>query len=195
MDDDLEYRSRSRLKLEEERKGLQICAECQRPMPEKAAFCPHCGPPFNLNDFSARRMSGFSAFFWILILCISFTGFLYYKEGGRWEELESGIQLEEFESKLKGLLQNEVTLLEKENSISEKGVEPEKEEKTYKVVMKVNIKALNVRSQATTRSKILGVLSNDEEVTIIESKNGWSHIKFKDKTGWVASRYLSAEIQ
>jgi len=167
-------------------------------MPEKADFCPHCGPPLNLKDISVRRMSGFSAFFWILILCISFAGFLYYKEGGHWEELESGIKLEEFESKLKKLLQRKVTQLENKLSISEKGAEPEKEielEKTYKVVMKVNIKALNVRSQATTRSEIIGVLSNNEEVTIVESKDGWSQIKFKEKTGWVASRYLSAEIQ
>jgi len=163
-----------------------------------AAFCPHCEPPLNLKDFSARRMSGFSAFFWILILCIAFAVFLNYKEGGRWEALESGIKLEEFESRLKELLKKEVKQLQEKLSISDKEAETEKEselEKTYKVVMKVNIKALNVRAQATTRSEILGVLSNNEEVTIIESKNGWSQIKFKEKNGWVASRFLSAEIQ
>ncbi len=121
-------------------------------------------------------MSGFSAFYWIFFLLILFSGFFYYKEGGRWEDLEARIT---------GLFQTEV-------AIPEEGVDPEEE---LKVVVTVNTPALNVRSEASVQSEILGVLSENEEVIVLERKEGWTQIRFKGQSGWVASRLLSSEIK
>lgn len=176
MTDDLEYHYREQLRLEEDRKNIQFCAICERPLPERAAFCVHCDPPLNLKGFPVSRMSGFSAFYWIFFLLILFSGFFYYKEGGRWEDLEARIT---------GLFQTEV-------AIPEEGVDPEEE---LKVVVTVNTPALNVRSEASVQSEILGVLSENEEVIVLERKEGWTQIRFKGQSGWVASRLLSSEIK
>ena len=50
--------------------------------------------------------------------------------------------------------------------------------------------ALNVRSGPGTTYRVVGTLSAGRSVTVRSTSKGWSKIDFKDKTAYVASRYL-----
>jgi uncharacterized protein YgiM (DUF1202 family) len=50
--------------------------------------------------------------------------------------------------------------------------------------------ALNVRSGPGTTYKLVGTLSSGTRVTVLSTSKGWSKIDFKDRTAYVASRYL-----
>jgi uncharacterized protein YgiM (DUF1202 family) len=50
---------------------------------------------------------------------------------------------------------------------------------------------VNIRSEASTKSDILGGLYRGQTVTAVSSSGGWTKIKFAGSTAYVASRYLS----
>lgn len=50
---------------------------------------------------------------------------------------------------------------------------------------------VNIRSDPSTSSKILGGLYRGQTVTAISSSHGWTKIRFADSTAYLASRYLS----
>ncbi|HJV12815.1 MAG TPA: SH3 domain-containing protein [Propionibacteriaceae bacterium] len=50
---------------------------------------------------------------------------------------------------------------------------------------------VNIRSGASTESKILGGLYRGQTVTAISSSQGWTKIEFAGSTAYVASRYLT----
>ena len=54
----------------------------------------------------------------------------------------------------------------------------------------VNYSYLNVRSGPGTSYELLGKLSQGDSVTVKEVKDGWGRITYKDKTAWVAMKYL-----
>lgn len=57
----------------------------------------------------------------------------------------------------------------------------------------VDASALNVRAKPTTQSKILNCLKRGTKVNIVEKQGDWYKIKAGNKTGYVASRYISKE--
>ena len=60
--------------------------------------------------------------------------------------------------------------------------------KTYRVTTNL----LNVRSGAGTNFKIIGVLSQNQTLTILDSTNAWYRIKFNGKDGYVKGSFLTA---
>jgi uncharacterized protein YgiM (DUF1202 family) len=50
---------------------------------------------------------------------------------------------------------------------------------------------VNIRSEASTKSDILGGLYRGQAVTAVSSSGGWTKIKFAGSTAYAASRYLS----
>ena len=50
--------------------------------------------------------------------------------------------------------------------------------------------AVNVRSAASTSSKIIGGLHRGQTVTAISTSGGWTKIKYSSGTGYVSSQYL-----
>lgn len=54
----------------------------------------------------------------------------------------------------------------------------------------VTVQNLNVRSEPSTDSEILGKLSEGDKVKIIEEDNGWSKISFESGTAWISSEYI-----
>lgn len=52
---------------------------------------------------------------------------------------------------------------------------------------------VNVRSGAGTSNAKVGSLTKGQEVTKVDEENGWSKIEFNGTTGYVSSKYLSAE--
>ncbi|KAH0790985.1 SH3-domain-containing protein [Histomonas meleagridis] len=56
---------------------------------------------------------------------------------------------------------------------------------------KVNIGALNVRSQPTKVSKKIGLVYKNQELEILETIGQWYKIKFEDGEGYVARMYVT----
>ncbi|WP_164525466.1 N-acetylmuramoyl-L-alanine amidase [Siminovitchia acidinfaciens] len=54
----------------------------------------------------------------------------------------------------------------------------------------ITVHNLNVRSEPSTESDILGKLDIDSKVKIVEESNGWSKILFDSETAWVSSQYV-----
>ncbi|MCA1318798.1 SH3 domain-containing protein [Bacillus tianshenii] len=48
---------------------------------------------------------------------------------------------------------------------------------------------LNIRSEPSTQSKVLGTLSNGTVVDVLSQKSGWLKISFEGETGWIHSDY------
>ena len=61
---------------------------------------------------------------------------------------------------------------------------------TKTAYVEVNSGVLNVRSSASTKSKIVGTLKNKTKVTVYSVTNGWAKIKFKNKNSYVSNQYL-----
>nr|WP_050608044.1 SH3 domain-containing protein [Clostridium niameyense] len=62
---------------------------------------------------------------------------------------------------------------------------------TSKVKLSSNSSSLNVRSAPSLSSSIIGSLSNNSTVSIINQNNGWSKIKYGNSIGYINSRYLN----
>ena len=57
--------------------------------------------------------------------------------------------------------------------------------------MYVTANSLNVRADANASSSKLGALSKGTAVTVLESKNGWHKIAYKQSSGWICGDYTS----
>jgi SH3-like domain-containing protein len=59
----------------------------------------------------------------------------------------------------------------------------------------VTASALNVRREASTNAPILTQVRRGTAVTVLESGESWARVRLADgTTGWVASQYLSADL-
>lgn len=57
---------------------------------------------------------------------------------------------------------------------------------------KVTASSLNIRNSGSLNGSVVGSISKNTEVTILETKNGWHHIRYSsNKNGWVSSSYIS----
>lgn len=54
----------------------------------------------------------------------------------------------------------------------------------------INFEFVNIRTNPSMDGRVSFVLKRGEEVTILEEKDGWSHIKSEDKEGWVQSNSI-----
>jgi SH3 domain protein len=57
---------------------------------------------------------------------------------------------------------------------------------------------ITLRTGPSTGNKIISMISSGQPVEIMESENGWSHVRLKDngvdKEGWILSRYIMKRI-
>ena len=65
------------------------------------------------------------------------------------------------------------------------------EEEESTIIKYVNTNNLNVRSEASTSSSILGKLDKNDKVEVISETSSWSKIKYNGRTAYVSSQYLS----
>ncbi|WP_416826195.1 SH3 domain-containing protein [Ectobacillus polymachus] len=93
-------------------------------------------------------------------------------ENGNWYKIQYNNQ-EAYVSK------DYVTVSSSKNKVANKG--------TYKVTADV----LRVRSDASTSSSIIGLLSNGDEVTVESDNNGWCKITYNNQTAYVSKDFLT----
>ena len=53
----------------------------------------------------------------------------------------------------------------------------------------------NVRSKPSIESEVIGMVKQGMNLVIIESNDSWSKVHVFEKTGWIASRLIKAEVQ
>lgn len=53
---------------------------------------------------------------------------------------------------------------------------------------------VTLRTGPSTENKIISMISSGQQVEVMESENGWSHVRLRDnnvdKEGWILSRYI-----
>lgn len=59
-------------------------------------------------------------------------------------------------------------------------------------VAKVTTQTLNVRTEASTESSIIGQVPEGEELTVVEEADGWTKISIEEGDGWVANEFVEA---
>jgi hypothetical protein len=52
----------------------------------------------------------------------------------------------------------------------------------------------NVRSKPSMQSEVIGMVKQGMKLVVIESNDSWSKVHAFEKTGWIASRLIKAEI-
>ena len=55
----------------------------------------------------------------------------------------------------------------------------------------VNTETLRLRKDPSVESMVLDLLSKDDKVEILEEKDGWYKVKFKDYTGYVSKEFIT----
>lgn len=55
----------------------------------------------------------------------------------------------------------------------------------------VNTETLRLRKEPSVESIVLDLLSKDDKVEILEEKDGWYKVKFKDYTGYVSKEFIT----
>lgn len=103
---------------------------------------------------------------------------LIKEEGQDLETVETNTEPEENEEQL-----NTKT---EENNNTQGNTEPEENKIGY-----VNVDTVNVRKETNTSCTIIGQLSKNTEVEIIEELQGWYKIKSGNISGYIASKYIS----
>lgn len=103
---------------------------------------------------------------------------LIKEEGQNLETVETNTEPEENEEQL-----NTKT---EENNNTQGNTEPEENKIGY-----VNVDTVNVRKETNTSCTIIGQLSKNTEVEIIEELQGWYKIKSGNISGYIASKYIS----
>lgn len=58
---------------------------------------------------------------------------------------------------------------------------------------KVTTETLRMREKASTDSKVIEQLSEDDEIEILEEQEDWYKVKYKEYTGYVSSKYVKVQ--
>lgn len=54
----------------------------------------------------------------------------------------------------------------------------------------VNTQTLFVRKEATTQSRVIGMVPEGEELLVLEERDGWVKVDVEEGTGWVSKNYV-----
>jgi N-acetylmuramoyl-L-alanine amidase len=111
------------------------------------------------------------------------------KEQGSWVQIET--------KSLKGWVHNDYLKFDSTASANtpSKDSESTSSSNPTNTSGKVTATSLNVRSSSSLSGKVVGSVSKGTKVTIIEEMKDWYKIKYaSNKTGWVASWYISKTV-
>jgi hypothetical protein len=149
------------------------CISCNKPLPEGAAFCEHCGPPIRPEDTPESAMSFWQAMKKISLLTLLFAVLVAYKADWDYKAFFGDVM--------------EAPVEEKAQDI------PEDED--YQLIHYVNVSFANIREQPSKQAKIIGGAGKGEHLVILEKREHWTQVDMGGKKGWVATRLLSSSIE
>lgn len=77
------------------------------------------------------------------------------------------------------------------NYIEEVSVTSKEQQPISTTIQMVNVNALNVRKGPNLSSDLIDQLTFGTNVTILSKKEDWVEVKYDEKTGWIASQFLT----
>lgn len=108
------------------------------------------------------------------------------EQNGDWSKISYGTSYGYVYSKY--ILNNNVNSVPPQNNTTPAAVE-----KLGTINLKNQSSCLNMRSEASLNSSVIGTLPHGTKVTILESTNGWLKISANSKTGYVYESYVKAD--
>ncbi len=66
----------------------------------------------------------------------------------------------------------------------------EKQQREVNKTATITVNNLNVRTEPSTNSEVIGQLHKGDLVTVQREENSWSQISFQSRTAWVSSQYV-----
>jgi hypothetical protein len=157
------------------------CLICDQPMPAKALFCPHCGPPSRDDGSLDKDLTFFQAFLRITLIVLLFVVIASYKL-----DLPLDTVVDDIVHMVPGLEDDKIEVPKPEET-------PDDED--FRVVSLVKVNKANVRERAATDSKIVVVLKRGSEIKVLDAGDQWSQIEYQGKQGWILNNFLTSEIR
>ena len=149
------------------------CISCNKPLPEGAAFCEHCGPPIRPEDTLESAMSFWQAMKKISLLTLLFAVLVAYKADWDYKAFFGDVM---------------------ETPVEEKAQDIPKDD-DYQLIHYVNVSFANIREEPSKKAKIVGGAGKGEHLVVLEKREDWTQIDMGGKKGWVATRLLSTSIE
>ena len=150
------------------------CISCDKPLPPRAAFCEHCGPPVLPAEIPESKTSIWQAMIKIGLMTLVFAVIVAYK--AEWN--------------YKSFFENVI-----EAPVPEQAQEVPEDDEDYHLIHYVNVSFANIREEPNSKAKIIGGAGKGERLVIVEKGDHWSQVEMGGKKGWVATRLLSSSIE
>jgi hypothetical protein len=153
-----------------------FCSTCGAKVSSGGLFCRECAPPIlPIDEPEETGISFEQALKRIFILILLFLSIAVIKL----DLSISSLFLNNTKSDYSG------SLIESKKKSNE----------AFDVMHTVIPHTANVRSKPSIKSEIIGMVKQGMNLVVIESNESWSKVHVFEKTGWIASRLIKAEVQ
>ena len=159
----------------EESKPTSLCSVCGAKILPKKIFCFECGPPDPLKkepeetgislEQAVVRIAGLV----FLFVCVALVKFYVSTDDFSLADKDREVQ----------------------SSINGKKVQGD----AFELIHTVIPSSANVRSKPSRDGRVIAIVEEGMNLTLIEKKEGWTKIRVFEKTGWIASRLIKSEVQ
>lgn len=160
------------------KEGRNFCAVCREPLPDGAAFCPHCGPPTPPEEEPEKGIGFGQTFFRVLLIVILFGAIAIFK------------------------LDISLTDNTDETAPSETILKPpfgkgkaKPHVVDFETINHIKVDKSQVRQEPTKNGKVLTVLKKGAKVKILDNNEDWWKITADGKTGWISKDDLDLQIR
>ena len=153
-----------------------FCATCGAKLLSGGLFCRECAPPISpIDEPEEIGISFEQALTRIFILVLFFVSIAVIKLDLSISSLFLNNTKSEYSD----------SLIESKNKSNE----------SFDVMHAVIPQTANVRSKPSINSEVIGMVKQGMNLVVIESNESWSKVHVFEKTGWIASRLIKAEVQ
>ena len=153
-----------------------FCATCGAKVSSGGLFCRECAPPIlPIDEPEETGISFEQALKRIFILILLFLSIAVIKL----DLSISSLFLNNTKSEYSG------SLIESKKKSNE----------SFDIMHTVIPHTANVRSKPSIKSEVIGMVKQGMNLVVIESNKSWSKVHVFEKTGWIASRLIKAEVQ
>ncbi len=166
------------MSMQSQKKPVYIedyCSVCRNPLPKNALFCEHCGPKkINFDHSIDAQLPVGKTIRWISILTIIFGILVFFKLDFKKDKMT--IEDQDIQEEVKS--------------------EPEiPKDKDYEIFHYINVNQAFIRDQASSKGKIVMVVTKEDKITVLEKGDHWTKVKVNQNIGWVGTRLLTGTIE
>ena len=153
-----------------------FCATCGAKVLPGGLFCKECAPPISpIDEPEEIGISFEQAITRIFILILLFLSIVVIK----------------LDLSISSLFLNNTKSEYSDSLIESK----KKSNESFDLIHTVIPHSANVRSKPSINSEVVGMVEQGMNLVVIDSNESWSKINVFEKTGWIASRLLKAEVK